>query len=277
MSRHLAAARLCWAQQESFFVRPILLAPFRSGEWNIASDAHVVFAWKGEAVPDNQEPSPVRASALALIEDPGVPVHYAFRVGDLARMLDTIPKVPEHCWGCDGKGSERCDLGHDHECRRCGGSGFNPNGKPIYFNENALVKLLELDNAFVPSGRLLQIVRVADNLGFSVISISSHLKHGYRCVFPDGTVLFFMTALTDEDERRAAHSFDPKRTPDRSWPLTREVWSKDDIRFVVRHGDVADMTENIQEYRFVCDRPHEDGNHYYRCGVIGCRCEIEEP
>jgi len=49
---------------------------------------------------------------------------------DLKRAFDELePKVslfPDKCPECHGKGYEECDLGHEHDCEECDGSGNAP-------------------------------------------------------------------------------------------------------------------------------------------------------
>jgi len=49
---------------------------------------------------------------------------------DLRREFDTMetpkPLYPGKCGECHGKGYQECDLGHEHDCEECDGSGNAP-------------------------------------------------------------------------------------------------------------------------------------------------------
>lgn len=57
-------------------------------------------------------------------------------------------------------------------------------------------------------------------------------------------------------------------------PQVGEVWLEEpDTKFVVCARDIAKMSGHIEEFEFVCDKPHADGDFSYLCWREWCKCQ----
>lgn len=54
--------------------------------------------------------------------------------------------------------------------------------------------------------------------------------------------------------------------------LGNVVRGKDGYKKVVKKHNIDEIKENLNNYEFVCDRAHGDGDFSYMCGMDWCRC-----
>ena len=59
----------------------------------------------------------------------------------------------------------------------------------------------------------------------------------------------------------------------RPLPELDQVWeSKEGRRFVLKTKNIEEVKNNIDDYKYICGRPHEDGRFDYCCWTNWCRC-----
>ena len=107
--------------------RKILHRPFVRDGLRYATNAVICVVTLAEGEPDSDIPGggkvPVRiAEWMSLAESWAEwPAEKPFVHG-----VNDEPVYVTNCEQCHGRGSEKCNLGHDHECVKCTGSGFLP-------------------------------------------------------------------------------------------------------------------------------------------------------
>lgn len=48
---------------------------------------------------------------------------------------------------------------------------------------------------------------------------------------------------------------------------------KTGLKFIIHSGNKCNIENTIEEYNFVCDNAHEDGDYSYLCCSEYCRCK----
>lgn len=200
MPNHLKAALLCCGTDE---LRPTMHHPFHQEGWNMATDAHLIFGWQGEPVTTGHENAP-KALKYILDDAHKLEAPFVLHLTALNAALDSVPKVPAKCPGCNGTGNCTCPECEDkHKCGYCKGSCYDPDGKATEPDENALVKLEGL--AQFTAMKLVKVQAVMRTMELATITLS----HGAAnrpalAILPDGSRLLFMPNMVgDDDEVKA--------------------------------------------------------------------------
>lgn len=162
--------------------------------WSAATDGMRALFISDASSPYPADPQP---AALAKMLGTGVTHHPNAPEIDRAELLAEIGEGVPVDWGspcheCDGSGSEKCDLGYEHDCKACGGVG-SANGPNSYTWQRAAPLSITIgDRCEIIDTQLLR--GVIANLPGDPIRVG--LSKG-RCVFfSDGWILILasMTA-----------------------------------------------------------------------------------
>lgn len=116
-------------------VRPVLATPFSCNGWNMATDAHVILAVKGEpmyARIESKATKPIDEQCAEWAEKVNTPARdLAITAEQVKEAMTLWPMVDDYneveCSECNGSGEVdcKCFCGHEHEteCDKCKGAG----------------------------------------------------------------------------------------------------------------------------------------------------------
>ncbi len=195
----LGAAKVCTGYDDG---RTWMRKPFHQDGWNIGTDGHLVFGWQGTHIEEISTHG-IRVIPVLLGEENPLAEPFILHRDTLKATLDSIPKVPGSCYVCEGSGKLRCDLGHDHECTDCSGSGFQHNGTPDQPNGKAIVVFKGLARFRVD--KLMKLHLVMLHMGVPSITITHGSPNRLsRTVFPGGERLAICPDMEDDKDDVAA-------------------------------------------------------------------------
>jgi hypothetical protein len=116
-------------------VRPVMSTPFSCNGWNIATDAHIILAAKGEpmyARAESKAAKPIDERCAEWAERVHTPARDMTITAEQVReAMSQWPMVDDYneveCSECNGSGSVECECHcgdqHDRDCETCKGTG----------------------------------------------------------------------------------------------------------------------------------------------------------
>jgi hypothetical protein len=119
--------------------RPYYKQPFKQDGMYYATDGHVLIFMPSEICQlDYRDQDKPACKGVIPIEGESVPINISLLEAEInakTPLVDEFLIKERECSNCYGEGEVECDMGHDHDCPDCDGSGIiegkNPTGNKV--------------------------------------------------------------------------------------------------------------------------------------------------
>jgi hypothetical protein len=112
----------------------------------------------------------------------------------------------EECFECGGVGGNECDLGHEHECEECNGSGKMILNDPKSIKDEQTI--FEIHGVWYSYMELKNLILSIDSLGVGSFSLINHenLKAGIVRMFPFTFLIMPCRKITGADNEHVSNA-----------------------------------------------------------------------